>query len=350
MAFEEHEIQVLTFVDAVRKRPGMYFGDVDRGAMHNLLWELVGNAIDEHRAGFGSFVRVAIDGDAITIEDDGRGIPPEALEIVMTRGHAGSAAFRKEHVHLRRGLMGVGVAAVNALCAHLEIEVRRDGRRHAQSFARGIALDPVHDVGPCDRTGTRITFVPDFTILAPAAWDRAVISRRLREIAAMTPRLTVILDHHAVRCPDGLVDHVRYLAERAVQPFAIAGHCDGIGVEAAIAWTGRERPLIRGYVGMAPANGEHVEGLIAGIGDAFVALDPRLARVDRAALREVIEPGVIALVHVTLEHPRFGNPSRDWLDNPEVAPVTAAIVGEQLHAALAAHELGAALLARLPRG
>ena len=198
---------------------------------------------------------------------------------------------------------------------------------------------------------TRITFVPDFAILAPAAWDRAVISRRLREIAAMTPRLTVILDHHAVRCPDGLVDHVRYLAERAVQPFAIAGHRDGIGVEAAIAWTGRERPLIRGYVGMAPAGGEHVEGLIAGIGDAFVALDPRLARVDRAALREVIEPGhdrarprVARTSAVRQPVARLAGQPRgragDRRDRRRAAPRSAG----------RAPSCGAALLARLPRG
>jgi len=347
--YDVSTIQVLSFPEAVRRRPGMYLGGTDATARHHLLWEVVGNAVDEHLAGHASYVRVTIAGDAIAVDDDGRGIPAEAIEVVLTRMHAGSG-FRRDHVHLARSQRGVGIAPVNALCEALTAEVWRDGRWVRQRFARGVPLGPVEDLGPADRTGTRIMLVPDRTIFAPAAWNRLAVARRLRELAALVP-ITTILDHDAFRCPDGLADHARYLARGELAPLRVRGQRDGIAVEAAVGWTADDRARVRGFVGCAPASrGTHLDGLADGLAAAIASAAPaRLAGVHRAALREVLERGLVACVHVMFADPRFGEPTRERLVNPEVRAAVAAVVGDGIAAQLAADRtLAGCLLARLP--
>lgn len=360
-SYNADSIVVISALEGIRRRPGMYIGGVGAEGLHHMLWEIVGNAVDEHLRGHASYVRVTIDGAAISVEDDGRGIPVDpvpdepalsVLELVLTRLHAGSG-YRRDHVHLCTNLYGVGAAAVTALSERLDAEVWRDGRHYQQSFARGVALGPVRDLGPADRTGTRITFVPDFTILENTAWNRSAIKRRLREIAAAQPRLTAILDHSAVRYPGGMVDHVRYLARNRrllAAPLGISGVRDDVAIEVALAWTDAPRGDVRGFVGMSRARrGTHVRGLADGLRGAFAALDPaRFATVYPAAFAEVIDPGLIAVVNVMLAHPRFGSPTRDHLTNPEVRAAVAATVAEALHGRLVSDRgLREVLLARM---
>jgi len=172
-SYSEQSIVVLSGLEAVRRRPGMYIGGTGSAGLHHMLWEIVGNSVDEHLRGHASYVRVEIEGDAISVEDDGRGIPVDphpqdparsVLEVVLTTLHA-SADFRADHVHVSPGLVGVGAPVVNALSERLDAEVWRDGRHHQQSYARGIPLGPVRELGRATRTGIRITFRPDFTIL-----------------------------------------------------------------------------------------------------------------------------------------------------------------------------------------
>jgi DNA gyrase subunit B len=346
MAYSGDEIRVLTLAEAVRKRPGMYFGGTDQAAMHHLLWEVIGNAIDEHRRGHGTTVRVTFDFDAVTIEDDGRGIPVEPsqndptvsqLEHVMTTMHRGSG-FSREHVHLTSSLSGVGVAVVNAACERFDVEVWHAGRHHAQSYARGIPLGPPRDLGASSRTGTRVRFVPDATIF-DGTWDRAGVAARLRELAAMAPGLALVCDGEVYCCHDGLADRVRYLArDRTLpqRPIELRAIDKGVAVTAALAWTDDDRAVTEAYVGMAHARGTHLIGFVRGMFGAFARVEPGLAKVDRLAFREVIERGLVAVVHVQLHDPRFGSPSRSWLTNPEVATVVAAAVRSQLAAALLA--------------
>ena len=275
--YSQESIVVLSGLEAVRRRPGMFIGGIGPAGLHNLLWEIVGNAVDEHLRGRASYVRVQINGDAISVDDDGCGIPVDpcphdpaksVLELVLTTLH-GSVGFRPEHVHVGPNLFGAGAAVVNALSERLDAEVWRNGRHYQQRYARGVALGPVRDVGPAMRNGTRITFRPDFTIFEPGTWQRARIKRRLREIAAMCSSFTTILDHTAVRCPDGLADHVRYLARHArplCEPLRIVGARDGVEVEVAVLWTDAERPCVRGFVGTSQTRcGTHIEGLAEGL-------------------------------------------------------------------------------------
>ena len=359
MAYSCDEIRILTGREVVRKRPGMYFGGTDREAMHHLIWEVIGNAIDEYRRGHGTTVRVTFNFDEVTIEDDGRGIPVEPsptaptvtqLELVMTCLHGGSG-YSQEHVHLASSLRGCGIAAVNAVCERLDIEVWRARRHHVQSYARGVPLGPPRDLGACSRTGTRVRFVPDPTIF-DGVWDPPLVAARLRELAAMAPGLTLVCDGEVFRCLDGLADRVRYLAcDRTLpeRPIEILAIDKGIAVTAAIAWSDDDRAVTEAYVGMAHARGTHLTGFVRGVFGAFTRLEPGLAKVDRVAFREVIERGLVAVLHVQLQDPRFGSPSRSWLTNPEVATVVAAAVRSQLAAALLARGVLTTLFTRGPR-
>jgi DNA gyrase subunit B len=327
-AYTAESIQVLRHPETTRRRPGMFFGDVttDR-AMHAMLAELIGNAIDEHlRRGTGGYVRVAFDGDRASVEDDGRGLPVEAVETVLTRLHAGTGT--RPHVHLRADLGGAGLAPVCALASELEVEIWRAGRAHAQRFACGVPRGPIEDRGATTRTGTRISFTPDFTLLARAPWDVAGLARQGRELAALVPGLAMIVDDEPFCYPDGLVDHVRYLTAgtRLVEPVHLRASHAGVGVELAFAWVEAGAGL-HGFVNCAAAPaGTHLDGLLAGLRTVL-----RKRRIPAARIAR----DLLAFVHVDLEHPRFGDPSRAWLANEDVGAAVRAIVERELPPRLA---------------
>jgi len=362
--YDESSIIVLEGLEPVRRRPGMYVGDTEDGSgMHNLLWSVVANSVDEHLAGEASYIRVTFhDDDAVSVEDDGRGIPigplphdPDKtiLEAMLTQLFGGGPWHSTDMRATYHGL-GIGLPVASALSSRLEADVCRDGRRATQDFAAGKAVGPLRDRGPTDRRGTRITFTPDFSILPRRPWSRAHVARRLREIAALSPRLTTILDHRAFRCPAGLADLVRFMGrgQRALhgEPIRVRGTRDDIDVDAALLWTVGPRTRIRGFVGHANvARGTHLHGLGRGLFEAFGALDPaRFGTVHRTAFDEVLGPGLIAAVQVTLDDARSGA-RRDDLTNPEVSPAVAAVVSEQLAARLRDDRpLRETLLARMP--
>ncbi|MEO8702983.1 MAG: ATP-binding protein [Kofleriaceae bacterium] len=331
-AYTSESIVVLTGLDPVRRRPGMYFGDTSTDfAMHAMLSEIIGNSLDEHlRRGAGGYIRIMFAGDRVSVEDDGRGIPIDpvtdgcsALEVVMTRLHAGTAI--RPHVHVRSDLGGCGAAAVCALASELVAEVWIHARAHRQRYVRGVPLGPVEDRGPTTRTGTRISFTPDFTVLAKLPWDIARVAGQARDLAALTPGLTMIVDDEACCYPDGVVDHVRYLAGDAhlFEPVHLRASHAGVGVEVALAWREHGEPAIHGFVNCARAGGTHVEGLLAGVRAAFAK---HLASRRRLPLAR----GLLAILHVDLEDPRFGSPTREWLLDEEVGAAVRTVVRDQL--------------------
>jgi DNA gyrase subunit B len=352
------DIVVLTAPEAIRKRPGMYLGSVDSHGLHHLLWEVVGNVIDQHLGGHASRMRIQIDGHQISVEDDGDGIPVDpvgetgktVLELVMTEMCA--SGLRRPHVHLGARMHGIGLVPVNALCERLEVEVWRAGRAYVARFARGVLRGAVEDLGPTARHGSRLTLVPDFTILDRVAWDRAVIGDRLRELAALNPALTLVLDHETYRCSDGLSDLVRHHTQ---EPWSVPirlreNHAGEVDVDVALQWTDRAGSAVHGFVGQSRGGGVHVEALRWGLVQAVRGLDEALVRVNAPALFEVVGRGLVAAVSVALEAPRFGNPSRDWLENPEVGAAVRTTVAAGLSSILATdHALRDRLLARIPR-
>ena len=229
-------IQVLEGLEAVRKRPAMYIGDISEKGLHHLVYEVVDNSIDEALAGYCTDVKVTIlEDNSISVEDNGRGIPVDihpkegrsALEVVMTVLHAGGK-FDKGSYKVSGGLHGVGVSCVNALSTHLRADVYRDGKHFVQEFSKGKPLYSVKEVGESDRTGTTVTFTPDNSIFTVSTYQFKILAHRLRELAFLNAGLRLSLTDLRERdeegnpltevfySEDGLKEFVRFIDQSKV--------------------------------------------------------------------------------------------------------------------------------------
>jgi DNA gyrase subunit B len=357
-----HSITVLEGLEAVRKRPGMYIGDVhDGSALHHLVWECVDNAVDEHLAGVCNAVDVTIHYDcSVTVEDDGRGIPvgimPDrgvsAAEVVMTVLHAGGK-FDHSSYKVSAGLHGVGVSAVNAVSETLRLEIQRDGQVWFQEYVRGVPQGPLTEIGESDQTGTKITFKPDTTIFSHIEYDFGILAHRLRELACLNSGLKINLtdergegQSEVYQYKGGIKEFIALFAESkepvheeviAFTESAPSGSDENtpVVVDVALQWTNAYAEHITCFTNNVhnKDGGTHLTGLRAALTRTLngYAQAQNLLKDNKSGLSgEDSREGVVCVIH--LKHPdaSFDSQTKSKLVSSDAKGIVENIVSEQL--------------------
>ena len=360
--YSASNIQVLEGLEAVRKRPAMYIGDVSKRGLHHLVSEVVDNSIDEALAGHCNNIEVTIlEDNSISVLDNGRGIPTDmhekehrsALEVVMTVLHAGGK-FNKDSYKVSGGLHGVGVSCVNALSNHLTAEVFREGKHFMQEYEKGKPLYPVKVVGETDYRGTKVTFKPDDTIFYETVYDYNVLSDRLKELAYLNKGITLSITdmrstdengehpHNTYHSENGLRDYIAYLDEGKTKitskPIYIEGEKQGVPVEVAMQYNNSFNEVIHSYVNNINTieGGTHLAGFRRALtrtlkkyADDNKMLD-KLAKDKIEISGEDFREGITAIVSVKVAEPQFEGQTKTKLGNNEVSGIVDQMVGEML--------------------
>ena len=373
--YSANNIQVLEGLEAVRKRPAMYIGDISEKGLHHLVYEVVDNSIDEALAGYCTHIEVFINEDnSITVQDNGRGIPVDmhekekksALEVVMTVLHAGGK-FDKGSYKVSGGLHGVGVSCVNALSTHMTSQVRRDGKIYQQEYACGKPLYPVKVVGTCDpqETGTRQTFWPDASIFVTTTYKYDILQARMRELAYLNAGLTISLtdlrekdENGNPRCErfhseEGVKEFVRFLNSNNTPLFNDVIYLNtekqGVPIECAIMYNTGFRENLHSYVN----NINTIEGGTheAGFRTALTRVLKKYAEDSKALEKAKVEisgedfrEGLIAVISVKVAEPQFEGQTKTKWGNNEVSGAVNQAVGEALTYYLEEHPKEAKLI------
>lgn len=373
--YSANNIQVLEGLEAVRKRPAMYIGDISEKGLHHLVYEVVDNSIDEALAGYCTHIEVFINEDnSITVQDNGRGIPVDmhekekksALEVVMTVLHAGGK-FDKGSYKVSGGLHGVGVSCVNALSTRMISQVRRDGKVYQQEYACGKPLYAVKVVGTCDpkETGTRQTFWPDASIFVTTTYKYDILQARMRELAYLNAGLTITLtdlrDKDAEGNPrterfhsdEGVKEFVRFLNSNNTPLFNDVIYLNtekqGVPIECAIMYNTGFRENLHSYVN----NINTIEGGTheAGFRMALTRVLKKYAEDSKALEKAKVEisgedfrEGLIAVISVKVAEPQFEGQTKTKLGNNEVSGAVNQAVGEALTYYLEEHPKEAKLI------
>lgn len=356
------DITVLKGLEAVRRRPAMYIGDVSARGLHHLVYEVVDNSIDEALAGYCKNINVTINSDgSVSIEDDGRGIPtdihPEekrsALEVVMTMLHAGGK-FDKNTYKVSGGLHGVGVSVVNALSEWLEVEVRRDGKDFYQKYKRGDPVANVKVIGKAEkeRNGTKITFMPDGTIFKNRNFKFETISERLRELAFLNPDVTLrivdvrnkLKDEEEFHFKGGLMEFVRYIDSTRHSTMKKVMYAKGenkdengraVEVEVAFQYNDQYNENIFTYVNNINTHegGTHLVGFRTALTRTLnnFASKNGLIKDEKIQLTgDDFREGLTAVVSVKVPEPQFEGQTKTKLGNSEVKSIVESVLGPQL--------------------
>ena len=353
--YSAKSINVLKGLEAVRKRPAMYIGDVSSRGLHHLINEVVDNSIDEALAGFNDRVIVMLHKDgSVSVEDKGRGIPIDihpvekksALEVVMTVLHAGGK-FDKNSYKVSGGLHGVGVSVVNALSEWMTAEVRRDNKIYFQEYHRGIPVEKVKQTGTYkgDQTGTKITFKPDTEIFKTTKFNFDTVAERMRELAYLNKEVTMILKDEAegleesYRFKGGLVDFVKYLDEQRTamhKPVYIEGEKENTPVEIAFEYSDSYSENIHTYVNNINTieGGTHLVGFRTALTRTFnnyAYKNGLIKENSKITLSgDDFREGLTAVISVKVMEPQFEGQTKTKLGNSEVKSIVETIVGEKL--------------------
>ncbi len=357
-SYSAKNIQVLEGLEAVRKRPAMYIGDISERGLHHLVYEVVDNSIDEALAGYCKNIKVDIlEDNSISVEDDGRGIPVDlhekekksALEVVMTVLHAGGK-FDKGTYKVSGGLHGVGVSCVNALSTKLVAEVCRGGKRYIQEYACGKPLYPVKEVGTADKTGTKVTFHPDGSIFTETVYKYEILANRLRDLAYLNAGIRITLTDHRVDAEGnmrsdvfhserGLGEFVEYLdsTREHLIPDVIHINTDKYGtpVEVAMTYNTSYNENIHSYVNNINTieGGTHVTGFRMALTRTLkkYAEDSKMLEKAKVEINgDDFREGLTAVISVKVAEPQFEGQTKTKLGNDEVSGIVQQAVGEAL--------------------
>ena len=361
--YSASNIQVLEGLEAVRKRPAMYIGDISEKGLHHLINETVDNSIDEAMAGYCQNIEVTINEDnSITVEDDGRGIPVDmheklhksALEVVMTVLHAGGK-FDKGSYKVSGGLHGVGVSCVNALSTHMKSQVFRNGKIYQQEYEKGKPLYPVKVVGETDKTGTRQQFWPDPEIFTTTVYQWAIVARRMRELAYLNAGIKITLSDlrpdpetgktrtEVFHAKDGLKEFVRYVDRHRQHLFDdviyLKTEKQNIPIEVAVMYNTDYTENIHSYVNNINTieGGTHLQGFRAALTrtlKAYADNDPQISKqLEKAKIEiagEDFREGLTAVISIKVAEPQFEGQTKTKLGNSEVSGAVQQAVGEAL--------------------
>ena len=351
--YDSEQIQVLKGLEAVRKRPAMYIGDIGKRGMHHLVSEVVDNSIDEALAGYCTKISVSINKNgSITVEDNGRGIPvdihPEekipALEVVMTILHAGGK-FEKDSYKISGGLHGVGVSVVNALSERCEVVVSRNGEKHSQEYERGKTKSKLKTKGKTDKTGTKTTFLPDHEIFIDRNFDYHVIAERLHKLAFLNKGLEIVLTDErdgkteTFLAKEGLIEFVKYLNEsrHPIHDKVIwfEKERDGVPVEVALQYTDNYTENVFTFVNNIDTieGGTHLSGFKAAVTrvlNNFGIKDKQIKEGSNGLSGDDCREGLTAVLSIKVSEPQFEGQTKTKLGNSEIKGIVDSIVYEQL--------------------
>ncbi len=364
--YSASNIQVLEGLEAVRKRPAMYIGDISAKGLHHLVYEVVDNSIDEALAGFANHIDVTINGDnSITVVDNGRGIPVDmhekehksALEVVLTVLHAGGK-FDKGSYKVSGGLHGVGVSCVNALSTYLRAEVHRNGKAYMQEYSCGKPTSELKIIGESTHTGTSITFKPDDSIFTVTVYDYNTLANRLRDLAFLNAGITLTLtDMRAIdadgnprrevfHSEHGLEDFVRYIDSSKESLINDIIHLNterqGIPVEVALTYNTTYNENVYSFVNNINTieGGTHLSGFRRGLTSTLKKYAEDSKMLDKLKIEiasDDFREGLTAVVSVKVMEPQFEGQTKTKLGNSEVTASVSQAVSDALRDYLEEH-------------
>ena len=355
LEYTAKEIQILEGLEAVRKRPGMYIGSTSSRGLHHLVYEIVDNSVDEALAGFCNHIEVTINKDnSITVTDNGRGIPvgmhekahKPALEVVFTVLHAGGK-FGGGGYKVSGGLHGVGASVVNSLSNWLEVYVYVDGYEYFQRYERGKVMCEMQKIGPTQKHGTMVTFLPDDTIFEETEFNYDVLLERLREIAFLTKGLRIVLRdlrgeeviENTFHYEGGIREYVEFLNKSHTPLYDDIVCCEGMKenvlVEVAFQHNDGYSENVYSFVNniITPEGGTHLAGFRSALTRTFNDYARKMGLVkdnDDSLTGEDIREGLTAIISIKISEPQFGGQTKQKLGNTEARTAVEGIVGEKL--------------------